>query len=78
MYFVHSFAATDTTHCVATCDYGGRVVAAAVRDNVWAVQFHPEKSGAPGLAVLANFVATAQSNAAIRATSTERKTEGPS
>lgn len=57
VYFVHSFAADDAEHAVATCDYGGPVVAAVARDNVWATQFHPEKSGAAGLAILANFVA---------------------
>lgn len=59
MYFVHSYAAEDTAHAVAGCDYGGPVVAAVERDNVWATQFHPEKSGAAGLRVLANFVARA-------------------
>jgi glutamine amidotransferase len=59
MYFVHSYAAADTTLAVATCDYGGTVVAALERDNVWATQFHPEKSGDAGLAVLGNFVARA-------------------
>ena len=57
MYFVHSYAPELSDDVVATCDYGGPVVAAVVRDNLWATQFHPEKSGAPGLQVLANFVA---------------------
>jgi glutamine amidotransferase len=56
-YFVHSFAPDDRSHATATCDYGGEVVAAVERDNVSAMQFHPEKSGANGLRVLANFVA---------------------
>jgi len=56
VYFVHSFAAEDTTDAVATCDYGGPVVAAVERGTVWATQFHPEKSGANGLKILANFV----------------------
>lgn len=55
MYFVHSYAPPLTDAVVATCDYGGEVVAAAEQANVWATQFHPEKSGANGLAVLANF-----------------------
>ena len=42
---------------VATCDYGGEVVAVAERGPVWGAQFHPEKSGSVGLGILANFVA---------------------
>ena len=57
-YFVHSLAPEmgDTSDVVATCDYGGPVVAAVARDNVWAAQFHPEKSSRVGLRILANFV----------------------
>lgn len=55
MYFVHSFAPQATQDVIATCDYGGPVTAAAQRDNVYATQFHPEKSGAAGLQLLANF-----------------------
>jgi glutamine amidotransferase len=55
-YFVHSFAPDDITHATATCDYGGKVVASVERGNVWATQFHPEKSGANGMRLLANFV----------------------
>jgi imidazoleglycerol-phosphate dehydratase len=57
VYFVHSFSPELTDDVVATCDYGGDVVAAAERGRVWGTQFHPEKSGALGLAILANFVA---------------------
>ena len=57
MYFVHSYAAPSGDEVIATCDYGGAVTAAVARDNVWAVQFHPEKSGDAGLALLENFVA---------------------
>jgi len=56
VYFVHSFAPEMTDDAVATCDYGGDVVAAAERGSIWGTQFHPEKSGATGLAILANFV----------------------
>ncbi len=58
-YFVHSFAAERDDHAVAVCDYGGPVVAAVERDALWATQFHPEKSGVAGLAILANFVGRA-------------------
>lgn len=55
VYFVHSFAPEPTPDVVATCDYGGPVVAAVERGSLWATQFHPEKSGAVGARVLANF-----------------------
>ncbi len=57
VYFVHSYAPEPSPDVVATCDYGGEVVAAAERGPVWGTQFHPEKSGDLGLAILANFVA---------------------
>jgi glutamine amidotransferase len=57
MYFVHSYAPEVGPETVATCDYGGPVAAAAEREHVWGVQFHPEKSGRTGLALLGNFVA---------------------
>lgn len=57
VYFVHSYAPRPDNGVVATCEYGGPVVAAMARDRVWATQFHPEKSGPVGLALLANFVA---------------------
>ena len=56
VYFVHSYAPDASDDVVATCDYGGSVVAAVARRNVWATQFHPEKSGASGLRILRNFV----------------------
>ena len=59
-YFVHSFAPDMSGDVVATCDYGGPVVAAVERDRLWGTQFHPEKSGPAGLQVLANFVAAAR------------------
>jgi len=56
VYFVHSFAPELTDDTVATCDYGGDLVAASERGGVWGTQFHPEKSGAVGLDVLGNFL----------------------
>ena len=61
MYFVHSFAPEATADVIATCDYGGPVTAAVQHEMVMATQFHPEKSGAPGLALLRNFVRLAAS-----------------
>jgi glutamine amidotransferase len=57
VYFVHSYAAPMSDATIATCDYGGPVVAAVAQGNVWATQFHPEKSGRVGLKLLSNFVA---------------------
>jgi imidazole glycerol-phosphate synthase subunit HisH len=56
MYFVHSYAPPVGPETVAVCDYGGPVSAAIERGPIWGTQFHPEKSGRLGLAVLANFV----------------------
>ncbi len=57
VYFNHSYAPEAGSDVVATCDYGAPVVAAVARGPLWATQFHPEKSGATGLRLLANFVA---------------------
>ena len=54
-YFVHSYAADPTGEVVATCDYGGPVTAMVQRGQLWATQFHPEKSGRTGLALLRRF-----------------------
>lgn len=57
MYFVHSYAVhTDEDMVVATCAYGGDVVAMVGTGRVWATQFHPEKSGDRGHVVSENFV----------------------
>jgi glutamine amidotransferase len=58
-YFVHSLHGVpdDPAVVVGTCDYGGTLNVAFRAGNVFAVQFHPEKSASAGLALLRNFVA---------------------
>ena len=56
VYFVHGYAAPVGPATVATCEYGSTVCAAVASGNLWATQFHPEKSGDAGLQVLQNFV----------------------
>ena len=58
MYFTHSFAffPDDATDVAARVDHGGVFAAAVARDNMAGVQFHPEKSQAAGLRLLANFL----------------------
>jgi glutamine amidotransferase len=63
VYFVHSFAPPVGAETVAVCDYGGDVAALATRGSLWGAQFHPEKSGATGLALLGNFVDAARAAA---------------
>jgi len=60
-YFVHTFAPepADDEVVAAWCDYGRRFAAAIERGPLWATQFHPEKSGDVGLAMLGNFVTAA-------------------
>jgi glutamine amidotransferase len=58
-YFVHSYAPPVDDHVIATVDYGGDVAAALATGALWATQFHPEKSGAVGLRMLANFAGLA-------------------
>jgi len=57
-YFVHSYQLkpTNVADVLATVDYGGPIVAAVGRDNIVGTQFHPEKSQANGLAIIANFL----------------------
>ena len=66
-YFVHSFAAQEWSldvirpfaepH-VTWADHGGRFVAAVENGPLWATQFHPEKSGQPGIRLLSNWLGT--------------------
>jgi imidazole glycerol-phosphate synthase subunit HisH len=58
VYFVHSYHAAPADPAVVAleCDYGGAFCAAVRKDNLFACQFHPEKSQAIGLAILTNFV----------------------
>ncbi len=57
-YFVHSFYArpSDERHSAGETDYGGRFTSALARDNIFATQFHPEKSAAHGLTLYRNFL----------------------
>ena len=57
-YFVHSFYAqpADPLHSVGETDYGARFTCALARDNIFATQFHPEKSAEHGLALYRNFL----------------------
>jgi glutamine amidotransferase len=57
-YFVHSyhFRVTDPAHRLAFCDYGSEITAIVGRDTIIGTQFHPEKSQAAGLRLIANFL----------------------
>ncbi len=56
VYFVHSFAADLSPYTIAATDYTQTFSAALHKDNFYAVQFHPEKSGKVGSQILANFI----------------------
>lgn len=57
-YFVHSYycAPADSTQVAASCNYGQPFCASIIKDNLFATQFHPEKSHTAGLQLLKNFV----------------------
>ena len=57
-YFVHSYfpAPRDASLAAGTCTYGVAFTCAVARDNIFAVQFHPEKSQSAGLQLLSNFI----------------------
>jgi glutamine amidotransferase len=56
VYFVHSYYAEKSEHTIATCNYILPFSAALHRDNFYATQFHPEKSGTIGAKILENFL----------------------
>lgn len=56
VYFVHSYYAEKSEHTIATCNYIVPFSAALHRDNFYATQFHPEKSGTVGAKILENFI----------------------
>ena len=57
VYFVHSYAAPVSAATIATTRYGTDLSAVVRRRNFWGTQFHPERSGRTGAAILANFLA---------------------
>ena len=56
VYFTHSYAAPVTSECIAATTHANTFAAAVERDNIFGVQFHPEKSGDAGLQILRNFL----------------------
>ncbi|MCD6312005.1 MAG: imidazole glycerol phosphate synthase subunit HisH [Elusimicrobia bacterium] len=57
-YFVHSYYVSpeDLTLVSSTTNYGGEFASSIIKDNLWAVQFHPEKSGKNGIQIMKNFI----------------------
>ena len=57
-YFIHSYNFDVKNHknLLATTDYGDKISAAVIKDNICGVQFHPEKSQLPGLELIKNFL----------------------
>ena len=70
VYFTHSYAAPVTDATVATTEYGSTFATVVERDNIFGVQFHPEKSSAAGLEILRTFVS-------ITGSSITRSPDGP-
>jgi len=56
VYFTHSYAAPVTPECVASTTHANTFSSVVERDNIFGVQFHPEKSGDAGLTILRNFL----------------------
>jgi imidazole glycerol-phosphate synthase subunit HisH len=63
VYFTHSYAAPVTSECVAAATHANTFAAAVEHDNIFGVQFHPEKSGDAGLQILCNFLQIARESA---------------
>ena len=59
VYFTHSYGAPVTSECVAATTHANTFASVVERDNVFGVQFHPEKSGDAGLRILRNFLEAA-------------------
>jgi imidazole glycerol-phosphate synthase subunit HisH len=59
-YFAHSYVVPDAVDAVATTTHGRPFASVVERDRVFGTQFHPEKSGATGLKILANFLTVAR------------------
>ncbi len=59
VYFTHSYAAPVTTECVAATTHANTFASVVERDNIFGVQFHPEKSSDAGLQILRNFLEAA-------------------
>ena len=72
VYFTHSYAAPVTDACVAATTHGDTFAAVVERDNVFGVQFHPEKSSEAGLQIIRNFLEVTRSlSAAARGAEAE-------
>jgi glutamine amidotransferase len=56
VYFTHSYAAPVTSECAASTTHANTFASVVERDNIFGVQFHPEKSGTAGLQILRNFL----------------------
>lgn len=56
VYFVHSYALSTQEYAVARCEYSEPFTAIVNKDNVWGMQFHPEKSAQTGMLLLKNFL----------------------
>jgi glutamine amidotransferase len=60
VYFTHSYAAPVTAECVAATTHANTFASVVEQDNIFGVQFHPEKSGDAGLQILRNFLEAAE------------------